>query len=158
MLYDHSCRDIRKDTATLSGFGDELGGRQYRPISVYHFSRPALTLCLQLCMGIQPGDHFPARSADALPATLYGHFTQAIYRNRPVGWQAMAMSEVGVCHVDGRGPTSDDLLFFTATMPATTPKQGPTPLTFQLNLSRYGRALLPFQLNLSIYGRALLPF
>ena len=27
----------------------------------------------------------PAPSADALSATLYGHFTQAIYRNRPVG-------------------------------------------------------------------------
>jgi hypothetical protein len=35
-------------------------------------------------MGIKPGDRFPARSADALPATLYGHFTQAIYRNRPI--------------------------------------------------------------------------
>jgi len=34
-------------------------------------------------MGIQPGARFPARSTDALPATLYGHFTQAIYRNRP---------------------------------------------------------------------------
>jgi hypothetical protein len=27
----------------------------------------------------------PSPSADALPATLYGHFTQAIYRNRPIG-------------------------------------------------------------------------
>jgi len=35
-------------------------------------------------MGIQPGARFPARSADALPATLYGHSTQAIYRNRPI--------------------------------------------------------------------------
>jgi hypothetical protein len=35
-------------------------------------------------MGIQPDARFPARSADALPATLYGHFTQAIYRNRPI--------------------------------------------------------------------------
>jgi len=34
-------------------------------------------------MGIRPGARFPARSADALPATLYGRFTQAIYRNRP---------------------------------------------------------------------------
>jgi hypothetical protein len=40
-------------------------------------------LCPQLCMGIQPGARFSVRSADALPATLYGHFTQAIYRNRP---------------------------------------------------------------------------
>jgi hypothetical protein len=57
---------------------------RYRPISVYHFPRGALTLCPQLCMGIQPGARFPARSADAMSATLYGHFTQAIYRNRPV--------------------------------------------------------------------------
>jgi hypothetical protein len=55
-----------------------------RPISVYRFPRRALTLCPQLCMGIQPGARCPARSADALPATLYGHFAQAIYRNRPI--------------------------------------------------------------------------
>ena len=41
-----------------------------RPVSVYRFPRRALTLCPQLCMGIQPGARFPARSADALPATL----------------------------------------------------------------------------------------
>jgi len=35
-------------------------------------------------MGIQPGARFPARSADALSATLYVHFTQAIYRNWPI--------------------------------------------------------------------------
>ena len=46
-----------------------------RPIPVYRFPRRALTLCPQLCMGIQPGARFPGRSADALPATLYGHFT-----------------------------------------------------------------------------------
>ena len=40
------------------------------PISVYHFPRRALTLCPQLCMGIQAGARFPARSADALSATL----------------------------------------------------------------------------------------
>jgi len=50
-----------------------------RPISVSRFPRRALTLCPQLCMGIQPGARFPARSADALPVTLYGHFIQAIY-------------------------------------------------------------------------------
>ena len=55
-----------------------------RPISVHSFLRRALTLCPQLCMGIQPGARFPARSADALPATLYGHFTQAIYQTRPI--------------------------------------------------------------------------
>jgi hypothetical protein len=44
-----------------------------RPISAYRFPRRALTLCPQLCMGIQPDARFPARSADALPATLYGH-------------------------------------------------------------------------------------
>jgi hypothetical protein len=60
-----------------------------RPISVTCFPRQALTLCPQLCMGIQPDTRCPARSADALPAALCGHFTQAIYRNRPVehvGW------------------------------------------------------------------------
>jgi hypothetical protein len=41
-------------------------------------------LCPQLCVGIQPGGRFPARSADALPATLYGHCTQAINRKQPV--------------------------------------------------------------------------
>ena len=50
-----------------------------RPISVYSFPRRALTLCPQLCMGFQPGARFPAWSADALTATLYGHFAQAIY-------------------------------------------------------------------------------
>jgi hypothetical protein len=55
-----------------------------RPISVYRFPRRALILCPQLCMGIQPGARFPARSTDALPATMYGHFTRAIYRNRPI--------------------------------------------------------------------------
>ena len=55
-----------------------------RPISVYRFPRRALPLCPQLCMGIQPGARFPARGADALTATLYGHFSQAIYRNRPI--------------------------------------------------------------------------
>jgi hypothetical protein len=35
-------------------------------------------------MGIQPSALFPAPSANALPATLYGHFTQAIHRNRPI--------------------------------------------------------------------------
>jgi hypothetical protein len=55
-----------------------------RPISVYRFPLRALTLCPQLCMGIQPDARSPARSADALPATLYGHFNQAMYRNRPI--------------------------------------------------------------------------
>ena len=53
-----------------------------RPISVYRSPRRALTLCPRLCMGIQPGARFPARSADALPTTLYGDFTQAMNRNR----------------------------------------------------------------------------
>ena len=43
-----------------------------RPISVYHFLRGALTLCPQLCMGIQPGARFPARSADACPQLCMG--------------------------------------------------------------------------------------
>ena len=64
-----------------------------RPISVHRFPRRALTLCLQLCMGIQPDARFPAWSAEALPATLYGHFTQAIYRNQPID----------ACHVSALG-------------------------------------------------------
>jgi hypothetical protein len=67
----------RPPANSCHGFGN-------RPISVYSFPRRALTLCPQLCMGIQPGARFSARSADAFPATLYGHFTQAIYRNRPI--------------------------------------------------------------------------
>ena len=55
-----------------------------RPISVYRFTRGALTLCPPLCMGIQPGARLSAPSADALFATLYGHVTQAIYRNLPI--------------------------------------------------------------------------
>jgi len=55
-----------------------------RPISVYRFPCRALTLCPQLCMGVQPGARFPARSVDALPATLHEHFTQAMYRNWPI--------------------------------------------------------------------------
>jgi hypothetical protein len=55
-----------------------------RASSVCRFPCRALTLCPQLCMGIQPGARFPAWSAHALPATLYGHFTQAINRNRPI--------------------------------------------------------------------------
>jgi len=35
-------------------------------------------------MGVQHDARLLARRADALPATLYGHFTQAIYRNRPI--------------------------------------------------------------------------
>ena len=35
-------------------------------------------LCPQLCMGTQPGACYPALNADAPPAILYGHFTQAI--------------------------------------------------------------------------------
>jgi hypothetical protein len=54
-----------------------------RQISVYRFPRRALTLSPQLGMGIPPGARFPAQSADVLSATLYGHFNQAIYRNRP---------------------------------------------------------------------------
>jgi hypothetical protein len=56
----------------------------HRPVSVYRFRRRALTLCPQPCMGIQLGARFPAPSAGPLPATLYGHFTQAIYRDRPI--------------------------------------------------------------------------
>ena len=47
----------------------------HRPISVYRFLRRALTLCPQLCIGVQPGARFPARSADTVSATLYGQFT-----------------------------------------------------------------------------------
>jgi len=62
----------------------KAGSVDNRPVSVYCFPRRALALCPQLCMGTQPDARFPARSADALPATLYRHFTPAIYRNRPI--------------------------------------------------------------------------
>jgi len=55
-----------------------------RPISVYRFPRRALTLCPHLCMGIEPGARFPVQSANALPATLCRHFTQATCRIRPI--------------------------------------------------------------------------
>ena len=66
-------REIRLDSMLLN-----------RPISVYCFPRRALMLCLQLRKGIQPAVRFAARSVDALPAILYDHYTQAIYRNRPI--------------------------------------------------------------------------
>ena len=59
-------------------------GGANRPMSVDRFPRQAQTLSPQLCMGILPGACFLAPSPDAVPATLYGHFTQAIYRNRPI--------------------------------------------------------------------------
>jgi hypothetical protein len=74
----------RLTECAVNTFLTKAGGSLNRSISVYCTPRRALTLCPQLCMGIQPDAHFPARSADALPATLYGYFTQAIYRNRPV--------------------------------------------------------------------------
>jgi hypothetical protein len=49
-----------------------------RPTSVHRFLHRALSLCPQLCMGIQPGARFPAQSTDALSATMYGHSTEAI--------------------------------------------------------------------------------
>jgi hypothetical protein len=61
-----------------------------RPVSVYRFPRRALTLCPYLCMGNHPCARIPAPSDDALPATLYGHFTQAIHRNRPVALHDLA--------------------------------------------------------------------
>jgi len=75
---------VGRCTLTTIAPGLTALGISNRPISVYLFPRRALTLCPQLCMGIQPGARFPARSADALPATLYGQFTQAIYRNQPI--------------------------------------------------------------------------
>ena len=70
------------DSAKVGGWGLGAGGwglgatqlHTTRPISVDRFPRRALTLCPQLCTGIQPGARFPACSAYALPATLYGHF------------------------------------------------------------------------------------
>ena len=76
--------DSVDSVATSSNTFCTLVSTVNRPISVYRFARRALTLCPQLCMGIQAGARFPAWSADALPASLYGHFTQAIYRNRPI--------------------------------------------------------------------------
>jgi hypothetical protein len=59
-------------------------------------------LCPQLSMGIQPGARLPARSADALPATLYGHFTQTIYRNRPVPPMSKLTSRLHSSHPGGK--------------------------------------------------------
>ena len=47
-------------------------------------------VCPHLRMGIQPDAHFSARCADALPATLYGHLTLAIYRN----WRMMTQKHI----------------------------------------------------------------
>jgi len=74
--------DISITNGVASNVAEGRGNN--RPISVYRSPRRALTLCPQLGMVIQPGARFPARSADALPAILYGHFTRAIYRNRPI--------------------------------------------------------------------------
>jgi hypothetical protein len=63
-----------------------------RPISVYRFPRQALTLCPQLCMGIQPGARFPARSADALPATLYGFHPGDI--PKPAHWLLLPRASI----------------------------------------------------------------
>jgi len=79
---------------------------------VDRFLRRALTLCPQLCMGIQRDARFPARSADALPATLYGQFTQAIYRNRPIRPPPLVYLRVS------RGLTSDATMLL-ATLIAT---------------------------------------
>jgi hypothetical protein len=79
-----SFSDVTRVSPHLSTHPLLYGQRLNRPISVYRFPRRALTLCPQLCMGMQPGARCPARSADALPATLYGYCTQAIYRNRPI--------------------------------------------------------------------------
>jgi hypothetical protein len=72
-------------------------------------------------MGIHRDARFPELSADALPATLYGHFTQAIYRNRPIylwfwrrPWRA---GDSAAKELDGRGLHSS---------------------TFQFNLSCFG--------------------
>jgi len=71
--------ELKYDARTVNCFFN-------RPISVYRSPRRTLTLCPQLCMGIQPSARCSARSADLLSATLYGHFTKAIelYRNRPI--------------------------------------------------------------------------
>ena len=84
-----------------------------RPVSVHPFPRRALTLCPQLYMGILPGAHFHARSADALPATLYGHLTQAVYRNRPIAFNyntgsffftcALPGDATKICNLQGHG-------------------------------------------------------
>jgi len=65
-----------------------------RPTSVYRFPRRALTLCPQLYMSIQPDARFPVWSAGALPATLYGHFTQAIYRSRPIAPEGLTRARM----------------------------------------------------------------
>ena len=65
------------EDGTLAGQQADFG------VSIPAPSADRLTLCPQLCMGIQHVARFPAWSADALLVALYGHFIQAIYRNRP---------------------------------------------------------------------------
>jgi len=85
-------------TYTFGTLSDhDTGLKLNMPISVLRCPRRALTLCLQLRMGIQPCARFPARGADALPETLYGHFTQAIYRNRPIQQHSRHASMIGRC-------------------------------------------------------------
>jgi hypothetical protein len=50
---------VHKWTRLLKAPGSRLEIMTHRPISVHHFPRRAPTLCLQLCMGIQPAPVFP---------------------------------------------------------------------------------------------------
>jgi len=50
-------QEMRQPAAAVAGRGLHSSNR---PISVFRFPRQALTLCPQLCMGIQSGACFPA--------------------------------------------------------------------------------------------------
>ena len=80
---------------TVYNVEEDVAGIINRPIAAYHFQ--ALTLFPQLCMGIQLGTRFPTQSADALPATLYGHFIQAIHRNRSIKPHRVRMTCDSAC-------------------------------------------------------------
>jgi len=109
-----------------------------RPIPVYRFPRRALKLCPQLCMGIQPGARFPARSADALLATLYGHFIQAIYRNRPITPLPACGCEASSSETFSRAPGWDRGTWSAARRHRWAPStRGLHSSTFRLNLSSF---------------------
>ena len=78
--YFHTHRNVSKCPPTAP---PTKGAPQLAPTGRIWYIAPlrrALTLCMQLCMGIQSGACFAASSADALSAILYWPFTQAIYR------------------------------------------------------------------------------
>jgi hypothetical protein len=99
-------------------------------------------------MGIQPGARLPALSADALPATLYGHFDQVINRNQSI--HPARLSAVFM----------NDLLnlVMTRMKNALRPTiRGLHSSTSQLNLSRFGHTSDPVSPCLRDWGNIMHP-